>query len=131
MSQWRNHKLTDQFQVLHDLSPAETRAIDLVAENPQIIVREVIESLGLHKSTLTSLLDRLEKRGYIKRVISPRDRRSFGLELTPQGRTAYEAHVTLESEMWQRALSFLDGGSEQAAFVTCLRKMTNGLAECK
>lgn len=41
---------------------------------------------GHRKSTLTSLLDRLEERGLIRRDVHPEDRRSFVVSLTPRGR---------------------------------------------
>lgn len=37
---------------------------------------------------MTRMLDRLEKRGYLRRVRSPRDRRAIHLELTDKGRAA-------------------------------------------
>lgn len=42
-------------------------------------------SFGHRRSTLTSILDRLESRGLIQRRIHPTDRRSFLIELTGDG----------------------------------------------
>jgi DNA-binding MarR family transcriptional regulator len=53
-------------------------------------------------STLTSLLDRLTRRGYIMRQSDPADRRSFVVVLTPDGlaaaRRAAEAIAALERQ---------------------------------
>jgi DNA-binding MarR family transcriptional regulator len=43
-------------------------------------------ALGLDKTTLTSLLDRLEKRGLMTRVLDSHDRRARIPVLTPAGR---------------------------------------------
>lgn len=50
------------------------------------------------RSTLTSILDRLERRGLVRRVINPLDRRSFLIRLTPQGgKLARRVHRRLAS----------------------------------
>jgi DNA-binding MarR family transcriptional regulator len=50
------------------------------------------------RSTLTSVLDRLHKRGLVKRSVSPRDRRSFVVSLTAAGRKeAARVHAALEA----------------------------------
>jgi DNA-binding MarR family transcriptional regulator len=40
---------------------------------------------GLQRTTLTSMLDRLERRGLVRRELSTNDRRSFLVHLTPAG----------------------------------------------
>lgn len=49
-------------------------------------VGEVARVFGWKKSTLTSVLDRLETRGILERRLNPDDRRSFLVELTSAGR---------------------------------------------
>lgn len=53
-------------------------------------VGEVINVFGLRGSTVTSVLDRMEERGLIARRDNPDDRRSFLLELTPEGKRLAE-----------------------------------------
>jgi len=116
-----------RFRAIHDLSPMETGVIDVVAETPEAIIGDVGRALGLPKSTLTSLIDRLEAQGYLRRVISRRDRRSYGLELTRKGRTAWLAHVRFETEVWQKMLAGLDGDGERKEFLALLRKIVAGM----
>jgi DNA-binding MarR family transcriptional regulator len=49
---------------------------------------ELHRLFGHKRSTLTSVLDRLESRGYSRREIHPEDRRSFLISLTEDGKTA-------------------------------------------
>ena len=49
-------------------------------------VGELVTVFGLRGSTVTSVLDRLEERGFIARRDNPEDRRSFLLDLTAEGR---------------------------------------------
>jgi DNA-binding MarR family transcriptional regulator len=47
--------------------------------------------LGLRRTTLTSMLDRLERRDLVRRELSASDRRSFLVHLTPAGTELAEA----------------------------------------
>jgi DNA-binding MarR family transcriptional regulator len=49
---------------------------------------ELHRLFGHTRSTVTSVLDRLEARGYVKRDVNPSDRRSFVISLTRSGKTA-------------------------------------------
>jgi DNA-binding MarR family transcriptional regulator len=102
--------------------PIDIHTIMLVAERPDIILKEVREELDVPHSTLTSIIDRLEKRGMLQRVISPRDRRSFGLELTLKGRRLHEEHSRVDRLVASRLLETLDG-VERDLFVKLLTKI--------
>jgi DNA-binding MarR family transcriptional regulator len=52
--------------------------------------REVAESAGISKATLTGVVRTLESRGLILRIPSEKDRRLVNLELTPAGATLME-----------------------------------------
>ncbi len=53
-------------------------------------IAELRRVFGLRKSTLTSVLDRLERRGLLVRSLHPTDRRSLLVSLTADGRAAAE-----------------------------------------
>jgi DNA-binding MarR family transcriptional regulator len=53
-------------------------------------ISELVRIFGFKKSTLTSLLDRLERRGFVRRQTNPRDRRSVMVHLTDEGRRIAE-----------------------------------------
>lgn len=116
-----------RFKAIHRLSPIETGVLDIAAEKPDVILGEIGAALRLPKSTLTSVLDRLEAQGYLRRVISQRDRRSYGVELTSKGRTAYEVHSRFEAEVWSRTLAGLDNDAEREGFLIALRKIVAGI----
>jgi DNA-binding MarR family transcriptional regulator len=59
-------------------------------------VGELVRVFGIKQSTFTSMLDRLEQAGLIRREMNPDDRRSFLIHVTDRGRTlADEADRTL------------------------------------
>lgn len=60
--------------------------LNLLAEGP-ISQQEVGEQLGIDRTTVFELMDGLERKGVVVRRRNPRDRRSYAVSLTPQGRT--------------------------------------------
>ena len=62
------------------------------------------ESLLVSSGTLTSRLDRLERKELVARVPHPRDRRSVEVELTARGRQLVDDAVTVHVENEQRML---------------------------
>jgi DNA-binding MarR family transcriptional regulator len=71
-----------------DLSAAETNALACFAGASARPVRDLVAATGQRPSTLTGILDRLERRGLVTRAPNPHDRRSVLVELTPSGRAA-------------------------------------------
>ncbi len=68
-----------------DLTAAEINALANLADGGVPNVRELSERTGTRASTLTGVLDRLERRDYLARELDAADRRSFRLPLTQAG----------------------------------------------
>jgi MarR family transcriptional regulator, organic hydroperoxide resistance regulator len=69
------------------LSAAEINALACFTQ-PSRTVRELVHATGQRPSTLTGVLDRLERRRLIERRPHPTDRRSIAVHLTADGRVA-------------------------------------------
>ena len=69
-----------------DLSAGEVNALACFAGEDAASVKELVQRTGQRPSTLTGVLDRLERRGLLARTAHPRDRRSLQVVLTPEGR---------------------------------------------
>lgn len=67
------------------LQSVEGHLLSFLRSYAPVPISELGRIFGLKKSTLTSLLDRLEKRGHIVREPHPRDRRSILIRPTPEG----------------------------------------------
>ena len=79
------------------ITQAEAHVLAHLSERGPCSIAEVHRSFGHRRSTLTSILDRLEDRGLISRAMHPEDRRSYLLRLSRDGRAAAtKARRTLE-----------------------------------
>ena len=70
------------------LSAAETNVLACLAGGEPLTVRAVGRATGQRPSTLTGVLDRLERRKLVARRPNPADRRSTVIVLTARGRDA-------------------------------------------
>ncbi|MEN6389280.1 MAG: MarR family transcriptional regulator [Syntrophomonas sp.] len=79
---------------IKDLNPAQGRIMFVLWRRNGIPIQELVRQTSLGKSTLTSMLDRLEAAGHLNRQVDPRDRRSLlvsAREMTIEEERLYEA----------------------------------------
>ena len=104
------------------LTPAEVNALARLRPGEPLAVADLVAATGQRPSTLTGVIDRLEGRGLLARVVNARDRRSFVLELTPAGEAAARevqaAIARLEASVRERV-----GARALAAFERVLREL--------
>lgn len=105
---------------LEGVSTIEISILSIIERNPDVILKEIAEILDIPGSTLTSAVDRLEKRGLLIRIISKRDRRSFGLELTEEGREVQREHREREKVLWEKVLGSYETSAERRDLVRLL-----------
>ena len=60
---------------LEDLAGARGRVIFALWNEDNIPIKNLVEKTSLDKATLTGIIDRLERDGYVKRIQSPDDKR--------------------------------------------------------
>jgi DNA-binding MarR family transcriptional regulator len=79
------------------VGPSDAFVLISLSHNPLSPPADLRLALGLHRSTLLSILDRLERRGMIVRSRSTFDGRRFELRLTNSGqRAADQASVVVD-----------------------------------
>jgi DNA-binding MarR family transcriptional regulator len=72
------------------ISQVEAHVLGYLAPLGRCSINDLHRDFGHRRSTLTSILDRLEGRGMVRRMPHPTSRRSVMVELTEQGRAAAE-----------------------------------------
>jgi len=84
------------------VTQAEAHILAALARSGPATVGALHERFGHRRSTLTSVLDRLQGRGHIAREQRPADRRSILVSLTPAGGDAAAVVVTALDAIEQR-----------------------------
>ena len=82
-----------------EINPAQGRIMFVLWREDGIPIRELAERTSLGKSTLTSMLDRLEEAGYIVRERSKADRRAILVKRTDKDRAAQAAYERVSKAM--------------------------------
>jgi DNA-binding MarR family transcriptional regulator len=72
-----------------DVSAAQWLVVLLVGDNAVTSASGLCEKLSHDPGAMTRLLDRLERKGIVRRVRKPEDRRTMQLELTENGKVLY------------------------------------------
>lgn len=107
-----------------DLTASEINALANLADGRGRTVSELGAAVGTRPTTLTSVLDRLERRGHITRGTRPGDRRAVLIELTPSGRATAATIRQTVTDLEHRALAGLPADT-----ITGLRNALQALTE--
>jgi MarR family transcriptional regulator, organic hydroperoxide resistance regulator len=88
------------------VSPVEGHLLTYLRSYTPAPIGELVRVFGIKQSTLTSMLDRLEESGFIRREINREDRRSFLIRISEEGLELAErlnrCLETLEEEIRRR-----------------------------
>jgi MarR family transcriptional regulator, organic hydroperoxide resistance regulator len=88
-----------------DLPTADINALANLADGTRRSVGALATATATRPTTLTSVLDRLARRGYLTRDVDPGDRRSFLISLTPAGQAVAETVAAAVRDLERQALA--------------------------
>jgi len=92
----------------HDVTPGQFGVLQVIAANPGLSQTELGNAIGIDRSTVVAVIDRLEGRDLVVRAPSPHDRRSYALRLSEHGAAVLaelEARVRAHEEEIARGLA--------------------------
>lgn len=84
---------------ISEFNGAQGRILYVLWEKDDIPIRELSEKTGLAKTTLTSMLDRLEMSGHIERAFDSSDRRTVHIRLTKSARSLQKKYNEVSAKM--------------------------------
>ena len=104
------------------LTTPQAHTIEIVGHAGAIKMKDLAKKIGVTTGTLTVGIDRLEKKNLLQRRPHDTDRRSYLIELTPEGQRCFEEHHAAHVNMTRDILEGLDK-EEQEYFARILEKM--------
>ena len=109
------------------LTQAEAHVLAFLADHAPCSINDLHRGFGHKRSTLTSLLDRLEGRGWIERAAHPTSRRLVLVRLTEPGREVAERVSAALRDLEGRVLGHIRSGDD-AAFTRVLTSLEEELS---
>ncbi|MFE5484801.1 MarR family winged helix-turn-helix transcriptional regulator [Streptomyces sp. NPDC056527] len=113
-----------------DLGPTETKTLDLLQRNGALTAKELAEHSGLAPASVTGLVDRLERKGFVRRVKHPTDKRRVLIEPRPEklaelaplfedwAREVHELYEEFTTEELLTVTRFLTGATDRQRAAT-------------
>jgi len=105
-----------------ELTPGQFGVLVVIDANPGLSQTQLGNALGIDRSTVVAVIDRLESRGLVTREPSPNDRRSHALHLSGAGAEAL-ARLTERVRAHERTIARDLTAEEQAALIALLGKL--------
>lgn len=87
-----------------DLTPVQYAALDAICAQPGTDQARVAEVIGYDRATIGGVIDRLEKKGWVRRIVSDQDRRARELSLTAKGKRVLTALTPVVQDLQQDIL---------------------------
>jgi len=84
---------------IDQINPAQGRILFVLWKKDEIPISELAKKTRLGKSTLTSMLDRLEEAGHITRIRPKKDRRTILIKLTEKDKNLQKLYRKVSDEM--------------------------------
>jgi DNA-binding MarR family transcriptional regulator len=110
-----------------EINPAQGRIMFVLWEKDGIAINELAKKTSLAKSTLTSMLDRLEEAGHVVREPSDEDRRKILIKRTDKDRAWQKTYVQVSKEMSELFYAGFSG-DEIDAFEAYLSRVLDNLS---
>lgn len=125
LGEWILHNLTSETL---GLSLKEMMVLEITGMRKTIIMSELSSVLHLPPTTTTSIVDRMVRKGYLKRERLEEERRLVVISLSHEGQILWEQHRKEHMDCALELFSVISN-EEQELLINVLEKIVNYLAE--
>jgi DNA-binding MarR family transcriptional regulator len=105
-----------------DLTPGQFGVLALIQANPGMSQSALGVAMGVDRSTVVAVIDRLEGRGLVQRAASARDRRSYALQLSAEGMRRF-AQALKRVYAHEKHIAWRLSTAERAQLLALLRRV--------
>lgn len=110
-----------------DITQTQIFTIVTLAEKSQVRLSALSKVMNISAPTVTGIVDRLEKLGYVKRIPDAKDRRAINVALTTKGKNVAKKLRSTIKRKWKGLLIKLPK-RDQESYVRILRKIQRNIA---
>jgi DNA-binding MarR family transcriptional regulator len=104
-----------------DLTSVQFAALDAIAKRPGIDQASLAAAISFDRATIGGVIDRLERKGLVRRVVSAQDRRARLLHLTPDGERLLASCRPVVEALQTEILAMLSA-AERKVFLSLAQK---------
>jgi DNA-binding MarR family transcriptional regulator len=104
-----------------DVTAVQFAALDAISQQPDIDQATLAATIGFDRATIGGVVDRLEQKGSVQRVVSASDRRARQLRLTREGEALLAALRPVVEALQDEILGALST-RERAGFLALAQK---------
>ncbi len=105
-----------------DLTPVQFAALDAIHAHPAADQARVAELIAYDRATIGGVIERLEHKGWIRRVVNELDRRARELSLTAKGQRVHAALLPIVRDLQDEILQSLSD-ADRACFLQLARQL--------
>jgi MarR family transcriptional regulator, 2-MHQ and catechol-resistance regulon repressor len=122
------HQLIARYMAGFGLSKSTLKILVLLRHGPAegMQLHDLGELLLVSRANITGLIDHLEQKGYVKRVVDPNDRRARYARITKKAEALLDEFMPLHYQNLKTLLKDLTKG-EKEALLALLKKMRTSL----
>ena len=116
------NEITNQFFHQNGLNPTEFAVLELLYHKGRQPLQQIGNKILLASGSITYVIDKLEKRGYLRRISCPEDRRVTYAEITDEGSEFMKQLFPEHERNLHELLSVLTNDEKELA-VNLLKKL--------
>ena len=118
-------------KLLSNITVSQIDVLYILQEDKDMRMKDIGEKMGIKPSSTTNLVDKLIKKGLIKRFHHPDDRRMIMVQLTKKGENLLKELDQVYYSLWEKILKKLDENKyeEMLTFSKDLKKALDDMIE--
>jgi MarR family transcriptional regulator, 2-MHQ and catechol-resistance regulon repressor len=109
----------------HGIRPDYFMILELLYNKGPHPIQKISEIFSIPSGSITYVVDKLEKKEYVKRRASPTDRRTSNVVLTEKGKTLFDEVFPQHVDMISQNLSFINN-EQKLQLIHLLKKIGTG-----
>lgn len=109
-----------------NVTPEQYLVLDILWERPSLSQQNIADIIQKDKNSVTKIIDSLERKNLVKRVVDKRDRRINKIELTSEGLALEKIITEVAVNYMNEVIEGIDG-KDLDKLVEVMRKLKNNL----